>query len=153
MKLKGRISVYDDNGDIIVKISDTEANFSDVVTSTLEKICQAEVPVKTISNLKKAEVKEDVPNTSKAKNITPPAFLTEKETSDEQEIPITIEDIGSHVIQHLGAKYKGKTVADAAADANYVKWLIEKFSPAKPETKEEYNLIMRFVGREDAVKA
>ena len=151
MKLKGRISVYDDNGDIIVKISDTEANFSDVVTSTLEKICQAEVPVKTISNLEKAEVKEDVPNTSKAKEITPPSFLTGE--SKQEEIQITIEDIGSHVIQHLGAKYKGKTVADAAADANYVKWLIEKFSPAKPETKEEYNLIMRFVGREDAVKA
>ena len=92
MEIKGKITIYDDNGDTIIKISETKNDFTKIVQKMLENICKTEITSKKITELEKAEGIDEKQNIEK---IGPPAFLTKKteyedekeETEEESDLP------------------------------------------------------------------
>lgn len=140
MKLKGKIAVYSDNGSTIIRISDTESDFTKVVASILSSLCDEDVASKKISELENPKKEEDTPpDISNAIDETPD-FLQESKKEDavsptsapETSVPTENDDI----VIHMG-KYKGKKVSEILKEAkgrDYLLWLTSNYSGSQKDT-------------------
>ena len=139
MKLKGKIAVYSDNGSTIIRISDTESDFTKVVTSILSSLCDEDVTSKKISELESPKKEEDTPpDISNAIDETPD-FLQEskKETVSPPPAPKTSAPAeNDDIVIHMG-KYKGKKISEILKEANgrdYLLWLTSNYSGSQKDT-------------------
>lgn len=140
MKLKGKIAVYSDNGSTIIRISDTESDFTKVVTSILSSLCDEDVTSKKISELENPKKEEDTPpDISNAIDETPD-FLQENKKENvvspppapETSAPAENDDI----VIHMG-KYKGKKISEILKEAkgrDYLLWLTSNYSGSQKDT-------------------
>lgn len=147
MNLKGKISVYDDNGDTIIKVSNTESNFSEIVENVLSTVLNTEISAKPVTNLEKVTENEDKPNLENSKDITP-SFLTDTITEDD-EIETSGDESGfGDVVVTLGKKYAGKNLTIKEifkTDVSWLKFIAEKFTPRNEEAKKEVEAIKGFL--------
>ena len=139
MKLKGKIAVYSDNGSTIIRISDTESDFTKVVTSILSSLCDEDVTSKKISELESPKKEEDTPpDISNAIDETPD-FLQEskKETVSPPPAPKTSAPAeNDDIVIHMG-KYKGKKISEILKEAkgrDYLLWLTSNYSGSQKDT-------------------
>ena len=125
MEMKGKITIYDDNGDTIIKISETKNDFTDIIQKMLENICNTEITSKKITELEKAEGINEKQNIEK---IGPPAFLTEKTKYEDEEEDE--EEIGNYVIT-MNCMYqdKGLTIDEIyERNPRWIMWMAENYT-------------------------
>ena len=137
MEMKGKITIYDDNGDTIIKISETKNDFTDIIQKMLENICNTEITSKKITELEKAETIEDKTDFAK---IEPPEFLT-KDIYDNE------EEIGNYVITMQCMYQKDGLSIEEIYEKNpkWVIWMAENFKPNNPIAKKDIKYIKKFV--------
>ena len=137
MEMKGKITIYDDNGDTIIKISETKNDFTEIVQKMLENICNTEIKSKKITELEKIEDIDEKPDFEK---IGPPKFLTEDIYDNE-------ENIGNYVIT-MKCMYQtnGLSIEEIyEKNPKWIMWMAENFKPNNPIAEKDIKYIKKFV--------